>query len=302
MFGPEDSGAIEREAGGQRALDRALAEELGESLPDVMPVTTGYLRELDRRPALTDAALSQLVVAAKAGDRDARASLIETCLPRIASLARRYRYRTRIERVDLLQEGVVGLLRALERYDPSLGVPFWGYAVWWVRQAMQQLVSELALPVILSDRALRQLARIKDVHGSYVQEHGHEPSAAELAAGADVSREHAAKLIAVDQPARRLDEPVAAEDGNLGTFGELLVDPIAEDEYERVIGRMEVAQLRSLLSGLDDRERMVLRARYGLGGEEQTLREIGGRLGLSAERVRQIEQRALGKLRAAIGA
>jgi RNA polymerase sigma factor (sigma-70 family) len=298
-FGVEDSGAIEREAGGQRALDRALAEELGEKLPNTAPVTVGYLRELDQRPILGEGAVAELVAAAKAGDRAARARLIEAFLPRIASLARTYRHRTPIERVDLLQEGVVGLLRALERYDPSLGVPFWGYAVWWVRQAMQQLVSELALPVILSDRALRQLARIKDVHRSYVQEHGHEPSAAQLADGAEVSPEHAAKLIAVDQPVRRLDEPVTAEDGNLGTFGELLVDPIAEDEYERVIGRMEVAELRSLLSGLDDRERMVVRARYGLGGEEQTLREIGSRLGLSAERVRQIEQRALGKLRAA---
>jgi RNA polymerase sigma factor (sigma-70 family) len=301
-FGIEDSGAIEREAGGQRELDRALAAELGEQPPDSAPVTVGYLRALDHRPPLPEAALAGLVEAAKAGDPDARARLIEAFLPRIGSLARTYRHRTRIERVDLLQEGVVGLLRALERYDPSQGVPFWGYAVWWVRQAMQQLVSELALPVILSDRALRQLARIKDVHGSYVQEHGREPSTVELADGADVSREHAAKLIAFDQPVRPLDEPVAGEEGSLGAFGELLVDPMADDEYERVIARMEVAELRSLLSGLDDRERMVLRARYGLDGEEQTLRDVGSRLGLSAERVRQIEQRALGKLRAAVGA
>jgi DNA-directed RNA polymerase sigma subunit (sigma70/sigma32) len=170
-LGVEESGAIEREAGGHRALDRALAEELGEKLPNSALVTVGYLHALDRRPALTEAALAEVIGAAKGGDRDARARLIEAFLPRIASLARTYRQRTRIERVDLLQEGVVGLLRALERYDPSLGVPFWGYAVWWVRQAMQQLVSELALPVILSDRALRQLARIKDVHRSYVQEH-----------------------------------------------------------------------------------------------------------------------------------
>jgi RNA polymerase primary sigma factor len=299
-FGVEDSGAIEREAGGQRALDRALAEKLGEQLPDGAPVTVGYLRGLDHRPTLSDAALAELVAAAASGDSEARASLIEVFLPRIASLTRMYRRRTGIERVDLLQEGVVGLLRALERYDPSLGVPFWGYAVWWVRHAMQQLVSELALPVILSDRGLRQLARIKEVHRSYIQEHGREPSAADLADRAELSQEHAMKLIAVEQPVRRLDEPMAVADGNLGTFGELLVDPIAEDEYERVIERMEIAQLRSLLSGLDDRERMVLRARYGLDGDQQTLGQIGSRLGLSAERVRQIEQRALGKLRAAV--
>lgn len=195
---------------------------------------------------------------------------------------------------------MVGLLRALERYDPDRGVPFWGYATFWVRQAMQQLVAELTRPVVLSDRALRQLARVKDVHRSYLQANGREPTHQELAAGAELTSEQVASLIASDQPARALDEPLPGEDGNLGTFGELLVDPIAEDEYERALDEIQVAQLRSLLSGLSDRERMVLRARYGLDGEEQTLREIGGRLGLSAERVRQIERRALGKLRAAV--
>src|SRR5436190_1078212 len=88
---------------------------------------------------------------------------------------------------------------------------------------------------------------------------------------------------------------------DVGAFGELLADRIAEDEYERALETIEVEQLRSLLSGLSDRERAVLRARYGLDGDEQMLRDVAGRLGLSAERVRQIEQRALAKLRAAVG-
>jgi RNA polymerase sigma factor (sigma-70 family) len=302
LFATEDPGAIEREAGAGRLLDRALAEELGEVQPDLAPVTTGYLRDVGRRPPLPEADERALVAAAKAGDDAARAQLIEAFLPLIASAARKYRHSGRVERVELLQEGVVGLLRALERYDVSLGVPFGGYAVWWVRHAMQQLVSELNLPMVLSDRALRQLARVKEAHRFHLQEHGREPSAQELADAADLTREQVDSLVAVEQPVRGLDEPLSAEDGNLGTFGELLVDPIAEDEYERVLGGIEIAQLRSLLSGLDDRERMVLRARYGLDGEEQTLREIGGRLGLSAERVRQIENRALAKLRAAVAA
>jgi RNA polymerase sigma factor (sigma-70 family) len=218
-------------------------------------------------------------------------------LPLIASIARIYRSSGRIERLELLQEGVVGLLRALERYDPERGVPFWGYAAWWVRQAMQQLVAELTRPVVLSDRALRQLARIKDVHRSYLQVHGREPTRHELAAGSSLSVEQVAHLVASDQPARTFDEPVPGEEGSRSTFGELLVDPIAEDGYERVLAKIEVEQLRGLLSGLSERERTILQARYGLEGEEQTLREIAGRLGLSAERVRQLEQRALGKLR-----
>ncbi len=95
------------------------------------------------------------------------------------------------------------------------------------------------------------------------------------------------------------EEGFSADEGAVGTFGELLFDPLAEDEYEQVVSRLEVEELRSLLSGLSERERAILRARYGLDGAEQTLREIASRHGLSAERVRQIEQRALGKLRAA---
>ena len=299
-LGVEDSSAVERQAGAGRVLDRALAEELGEQQPDLALVTSRYLRDLDCRPRLPDAVERELVVAAKSGDSAARDRLIEACLPLIGSMARMYRHSGRAEQVELLQEGVVGLLRALERYDPSLGVPFWGYAVWWVRHAMQRLVSELTLPMVLSDRALRQLARIKDTHRSYMQEHGREPSAQELADSSDLGRHQIDTLVAADQPAQPLDEPVPGGDGDLGTFGELVVDPIAEDGYERVLEGIEIAQLRSLLSGLDDRERLVLRARYGLDGEEQTLREIGGQLGLSAERVRQIENRALGKLRAAV--
>jgi RNA polymerase primary sigma factor len=302
-LGALESEEIERHARQQRALDQRLADQLEQAKPDLTPVTTAYLRELGRRPRLPQELERKLIEAAQSGDRQARAQLIEAYLPLIASVARNYASSPRIERVELLQEGVVGVLRALERYDPRRGVPFWSYAAWWVRQAMQQLVAELTRPVVLSDRALRQLARMKDFHRAYVQARGREPTSQELAEGSDLTGEQVASLIASDQPARAIDEPLPGEDGSVGTFGELLVDPIAQDEYERVLDEIEVNQLRSLLSGLSDRERMVLRARYGLdGGREQTLREIAGRLGLSAERVRQIEQRALGKLRAAVSA
>jgi RNA polymerase sigma factor (sigma-70 family) len=302
-FGAAESEEIELHARSQRLLDRELAEELDEAKPDLAPVTTAYLRELDGRPRLSHTLERELIAAAQAGDREARAELIEAFLPLVASVARIYRSSPRIERVELLQEGVLGLLRALERYEPARGVPFWAYAAWWVRQAMQQLVADLTRPVVLSDRALRQLARIKDVHRSYVQAEGREPTHGELAAGSDLSTEQVANLIASDQPAQTLDEPVHGEDGNTGTFGELLVDPIAEDEYERALAEIEVQELRSLLSGLSKRERSILRARYGLDdGDEHTLGEIAAGLGVSAERVRQVEQRALAKLRLAVGA
>src|SRR4051812_6795446 len=133
-----------------------------------------------RRPRPEPAAELQLVIAAKERGSDARATLIETFTPLVGSVARIYRGSS-VSRAELMQEGVVGLLRALERYDAELGTPFWAYASWWVRQAMQQLVSELTRPVVLSDRAVRQLARIKDARRELLQANGGEPTIGQLA-------------------------------------------------------------------------------------------------------------------------
>jgi RNA polymerase primary sigma factor len=239
-----------------------------------------------------------LVSAAQTGDAAARARLVDAFMPLISSAARVYRDSPQVERAELLQEGVVGLLRAIERYDPDRGVPFWGYATFWVRQAMQQLVAELTRPLVLSDRALRRLSHLKDAHRLALQESGREPGSAELAARAELSVEQVEDLLAADRTARSTDEPVSTDDGAVGRFGELLADPLAHEEYERVLDAIEVDALLELLSGLSDRERDVLQQRYGLEGKEQSLRQVGERLGVSAERVRQLESRALGKLAA----
>jgi RNA polymerase sigma factor (sigma-70 family) len=281
-----------------READRRLAAALRRAQPAGRAATVGYLDELGRRPRLDADAERALVAAARGGDESARARLVEAFMPLIASTARVYRESPQVERVELLQEGVVGLLRAIERYDAERGVPFWGYATFWVRQAMQQLVAELTRPLVLSDRALRHLSHVKEAHRRAVQESGREPASQELATRAGLSVEQVESVLAADRTARSTDEPVEADDGAVGRFGDLLVDPLAQDEYERVLDAIEVQELLSLLSGLSDRERDVLAARYGLGGEEESLREIGERLGVSAERVRQLEHRALGKLAA----
>jgi RNA polymerase sigma factor (sigma-70 family) len=283
-------------ARGQR-LDRYLARDLGRPEPDRGAGAPGYVDALARRPAPPPAAELDLVRAAKAGDAVARARLVDAFMPLISASARTYRS-THVHRVELLQEGVVGLLRALERFDPDRGIPFWGYATWWVRQAMQQLVSELTRPVVLSDRALRHLARLKEAHGDSVRASGREPGPAELAERSGLSLDQVDALLATERAPRSLQEPVSGDDGEIGTFGELLVDPLAEDEYEHVLSAIEVEDLRALLAGLSDRERQVLRMRYGVDGDELSLRDVGDRLGLSGERVRQIERRALGKLAA----
>jgi RNA polymerase sigma factor (sigma-70 family) len=264
-------------------------------------VGPGLLGRLSARPALPPAVERELVGRAQAGDPDARAQLVEAFLPLVATAARTYRSSTAVQRTELLQEGVVGLLRALERYEPERGVPFWAYASWWVRQAMQQLIAELTRPAVLSDRALRHLARLKDAHRDALREGGREPGRDELAERTGLPLDQVDDLLAVERAPRSLDEPLVREEGAIGTFGELLADPLAEEEYERVLSAIESEELLALLSGLSDRERGILRARYGLDGDEQSLRDVAARLGVSAERVRQLERRALGKLAAAAG-
>jgi RNA polymerase primary sigma factor len=283
-------------ARGQR-LDRDLAHDLGRPAPDRSGGAPGYMASLAQRPTLPAATELELVRAAKSGDAAARARLVDAFMPLISTSARTYR-NTHVHHVELLQEGVVGLLRALERFDPERGIPFWGYATWWVRQAMQQLVAELTRPVVLSDRALRHLAHLKQAHHDAVQRSGREPGRDELAERAGLSLDQVDALLVTERAPRSLQEPVAGEEGEIGTFGELLADPFAEDDYEQVLSAVEVDELRALLAGLSDRERQVLRLRYGIDGEELSLRTVGDRLGLSGERVRQIERRALAKLAA----
>jgi RNA polymerase sigma factor (sigma-70 family) len=228
-----------------------------------------------------------------------RERMIEAFRPAIAHIARRYRRQAAVSWTELMQEGVVGLLRALERYDPQRGSRFWAYASWWVRQAMQQVVSELSGPVVLSDRALRQLARIKDAQRRTEQSLGREPTCRELAVAVGLPAAQVMSLMSADRKPRALEEPAGAKGADTITLGELLADPPAEDAYERVPQRLCASQLSRLFVRLSERERTVVRERYGIGTREHTLREIGVMIGVSAERVRQIERDALFKLYAA---
>jgi RNA polymerase sigma factor (sigma-70 family) len=284
-----------------RRADADLAGALGRPVPAGPATSAAYLHAMGRRPVLPRALERDLIAGAQAGDRRARAQLVEAFLPMIASVARLYRDAPGVQRIELMQEGVVGLLRALERYADERG-PFWPYATWWVRQAMQQLVAELTRPIVLSDRALRQLARVREAHRCLVRETGREPTRAQLEQRTGLSHDQLDDLLVVDRAPRSLDEPIGWDGEAVGTLGELLVDPLSESAYEDVLDDIEARELLALLAGLSDRERTVLRARFGLEhGEEESLRDIGDRLGISGERVRQIERRALGKLAAAAG-
>jgi RNA polymerase sigma factor (sigma-70 family) len=239
-----------------------------------------------------------LVQAAVDGDEAARGHLVENYMPLVAGVARVYCNTRAVNRSELMQEGVVGLLRALERFDPERGTPFWGYASFWVRQAMQQLVSELTRPVVLSDRALRQLARVKQARRDHVQEHKSEPRTSDLSGRTGIAREQIERLVAVEQQPRSIDEGIGDEEADT-TVGQMLADPVAEDAYARAERRVDTSELADLLDHLGSREREIVKARFGLDGHRQTLRELAHTFELSAERVRQIEEEALEKMGAA---
>jgi RNA polymerase sigma factor (sigma-70 family) len=285
----------------RRRRDRELAGALHRPRPTGPTPSAAYLRGVTRSRPLSPEEERRLLTAAKAGDLAARAQVVERFLPLVASTARTYRGSPAVEPIELMQEGVVGLLRAVERFDVDRGTRFAAYAGWWVRQAMQQLIAELTRPTVLSDRALRDLARLRDAHLALTVEAGREPSPAELAERVGFVPSHVEDLLSADRPARSLDETLLGGDGAVGTFGELLADPLAEGEYERVVSEIAAEELGALLTSLSERERAVLRWRYGVGRPQESLRKVASRLGVSAERVRQLEERALGKLRVAAG-
>jgi len=239
----------------------------------------------------------ELVVAAEAGDEAACRQLVESFLPAIGGIARRFNTGGQVQRSELMQEGIAGLLFATRRYDPRMETPFWSYASFWVRKAMQELVAELTRPATLSDHAVRGLARVKAAQRAHAQAHGVEPTTAQLAAVTGFTRVQLDSLLAIDRTPRSFEEPLGADEGTTATFGDMVADPRAEKEYEHVLDTMEIQAVRGHAEQLDERERTVLWRHYGLGQRPQTLSEIGAGLGLTAERVRQINKGALEKLR-----
>ena len=240
-----------------------------------------------------------LVIAVEGGDSDACRKLVEAFLPAIGDLARTFK-NSRVERLELLQEGVAGLLVAARRYDTALNTPFWAYAAFWVRKAMQELVAELTRPVALSDRAVRELAHIRRARSEHVQMHGVEPSPEELSRATGLTPAQLERLQATERTPRSTQEQLTGGDEATATIGDTIVDPTAEQAYQQVLDAFEIRDVRDLTEQLDERERMVIRTHYGLGRDAQTLSEIGAGLGLTAERVRQIEAGALSKLREAL--
>ncbi|MGZ4616200.1 MAG: sigma-70 family RNA polymerase sigma factor [Actinomycetes bacterium] len=240
------------------------------------------------------------MIAADAGDPEACRRLVDTFLPAILGVALSFSSGGGVERQELIQEGVAGLLLAAKRYNPRLDTPFWAYASFWVRKAMQELVAELARPVVLSDRAVRALAAIHTTRAQFLQTHGAEPTTDELSRATGFSRAKLESLLMANRAPRSMEQQLSTDEDIAGTVGDRIIDPTAEAAYERVLDDIEIHEVRSLADQLGERERLVIRAHYGLGEPVQTLSQIGRALGVTAERTRQIEAGALDRLRAAL--
>ena len=240
------------------------------------------------------------MIAAERGDSDARRKLVDAFLPAIVGLARSFLSGKGVARQELVQEGVAGLLLAARRYDPGLNTPFWAYASFWVRKAMEELVADLVRPVVLSDRAVRRLALMRAVRREHQQAHGTEPTDEELSRATGFTRAQLESLQAIERKPRSMDEQLSAEGETTATVGDTIADPAAERAYEQVLDDLEICEVRDLADQLAERERAVLRAHFGIGEPAQTLAQIGAELGLTAERARQIERGALNKLCAAL--
>lgn len=253
-----------------------------------------YLSEVKRHPLLS--ADEEYVIAQQAarGDAQARERLITSNLRLVVSIAAKYRD-LGVPLLDLIQEGNIGLITAVERFDPRRGYKFSTYATWWIRQAiMRSLVKHLRL-IAVPDYLVSLLHKIGQFEEDHLHEHGNRPTEAELAEEAGVSPEILRRLLQVRPFSPSLDTPVGEEEEE--TMLESVIASRASPEVE-TLRTAQRERLEQALAELDARERRVLILRYGLeDNHPRTLVEIGMSLNLSRERVRQIEELALSKLK-----
>jgi RNA polymerase primary sigma factor len=253
-----------------------------------------FLAEVVRRPLLTPAEEVRLAKRVEQGDAAAKAQMIEANLRLVVSIAKQYRG-LGLPFEDLIQEGAIGLNRAVEKFDWRRGHKFSTYATWWIRQAVQRAISRQArtirLPIHVLERRHRLLAAASDLESAF----GREPTREELSEATGLSLRQIDETVRACQPPTSLEQPVASEADDV--LGDLVADDAATDPFERVARVDERRRVREAVAQLAPRERRVVEERFGLtGGEGRTLEEIGRQVGVTRERVRQLEQQGLLKL------
>ncbi len=254
-----------------------------------------YLKEISRFQQLTPEEEKELGARAQKGDEEAFQKLIEANLRFVVAMAKKYA-RSGYPLHELINEGNLGLIEAVSRFDPTRGVRFITYASWWIRQAILAAIAHHGQVFRLPPKLKHELYRFDSKVARLTQELGHRPSVDEISKGLGMEEQDVREMMEGTPTEVSLDTPIG--EGAEMRLEELIQDQSVTPVDELLIARSFEEQLQALLSQLDDKERLIIERRFGLGDREpQTLAEIGSDMKLSRERIRQIEERALGKLR-----
>jgi RNA polymerase primary sigma factor len=257
-----------------------------------------YLRAIARIPRLTPEEERGVAELAAAGDAGAQQRLVEANLRFVVSYAKRYRHMG-VPLLDLVHEGNLGLMEAARRFDPARNVKFITYAVWWVRQAIMHALSEQVRAFTLPAKLSGVAARFGREVAQLAEQLDRAPTTAEIANDLSISESDVQALQRIGSGDVSLNEHVGRGDSEGSELGDLIEQDEVEDVEHELIHRAAAERVRAALHDLDQKEREVVTLRYGLDrdGEPRTLQEIGEALGVSRERIRQIESRAKDKLR-----
>jgi len=254
-----------------------------------------YLREIGRYPLLTPEEEIDLAIRIMDGDQAAKNRLNEANLRLVVSIAKRYLGRGMLF-LDLIQEGNLGLIKAVEKFDYTKGFKFSTYATWWIRQAITRAIADQARTIRIPVHMVETINKVKRARSQLLHENSHEPSSEEIARELGMPEDKIRDILRVAQDPVSLETPIGEEeDSHLGDF---LSDDEAVAPDDAVSNIMLKKQLEEVLATLTPREAKVIRLRFGLGdGKSRTLEEVGNEFGVTRERIRQIEAKAIRKLR-----
>ncbi len=257
-----------------------------------------YLREISQVPLLTPRDEVKLAGQIKRGNKKAREKMITANLRLVVKIAHDFG-NYGLPLLDLISEGNIGLMKAVERFDPKKGGKLSTYASWWIKQSIKRALANQSKTIRLPVHLVDKIGKIRRVAAQMTEELGHEPTTEELAEelGLPVAKVAHLKNVAV-RPAS-LDAKISADDDT--AFGDLVGDDRAEDPFEALRDKDLQGEVGDLLDALDPRERKIIGFRFGLdGGRERTLEEVGHKFGVTRERIRQLQNIALLKMRKAL--